>query len=197
MLSFKTVFILFLISLFFAAIVYLYKHIKLHRYEKLLSRYKEMLNDARVIRRYYFEAVNNRNDAELKENINAAELIAKRQRLNSIRKELRKLLNVIRDTGQGRFESEIGRKVMVHKRLKFQKLWHEANVFKLSFNIMKKHHSKLKEELRSFSEKEERAQEQWLERKDMVMQYYDGLQIEWGNFPPPDFSGIRLKCPLK
>jgi len=156
-----------------------------------------MLNDARVIRSNYFEVVNKRNDAELKENINAAELITKRQRLNSIRKELRKLLNVIRNTGQGRFESEIDRKVIVHKRLKFQKLWNEANAFKLSFNITKKHHSKLKEELRSFSEKEERAQEQWMERKDMVMRYYDELKIEWGNFPPPDFSGIRLKRPLK
>ncbi len=197
MLSFKAVFILFLISLFFAAIVYLYKHIRLHRYEKLLARYKEMLNDARVIRSNYFEVVNKKNDVELKENINAAELLTKRQRLNSIRKELRKLLDVIRDIGQGRFASEIDRKVMVHKRIKFQKLWHEANAFKLSFNIMKRQHGKLKEELRSFSEKEERAQEQWFERKDMVMQYYDGLKTEWGNFPPPDFSGIRLKKPIK
>ena len=196
MLSLKAMFILFVVSLFFAAIVYLYKHIKLYRYEKLLSRYKEMLHDARVIRSNYFEVVNKRNDAELKERVNEEELRAKKLRLNSIRKELRKLLNEMRVIERGRFQSEIDRKVMLHKRLKFQKLWNEAKVFKLSFNVTKKHHSKLKEELRNFSEKEERAQEQWLERKDMVMQYYDGLKMEWGNFPPPDFSGFRLKEPL-
>ncbi len=155
-----------------------------------------MLNDARVIRINYFDVVNKRNDAELKKNVNKEELLIKRQRLNSIRKELRKLLYEMRVIERGRFESEIDRKVMVHKRLKFQKLWNEAKVFKLSLNITKKEHSKLQEELKNFSEKEERAQEQWLERKYMVMRYYEGLKTEWGNFPPPDFSGFRLRGPL-
>jgi len=57
---------------------------------------------------------------------------------------------------------------------------------------MKYDQKKLEEELKNVAEEEERADKQWLESKNEIMQYYEELKTEWGDFPQPDFSGVNL-----